>query len=94
MSGTSIRSRAPSASSALVRRVMRANASRDTRPARLLRSALHRSGFRFWKDLCPVPDVRCKADIVFPRQMICVFVDGCFWHAGIAAREGRETAYR
>ena len=27
-----------------------------------------------------MPGVRCKADIVFPRQMVCVFVDGCFWH--------------
>ena len=80
MSGTSIRSRAPSASSALVRRVMQANTSRDTRPERLMRSALHRSGLRFRKDVCPIPGVRCKADIVFPRQMVCVFVDGCFWH--------------
>ena len=80
MSGASIRSRAPSASSTLVRRVMRANTSRDTRPERLLRSALHRAGLRFRKDARPVPGVLCKADIVFPRQMVCVFVDGCFWH--------------
>lgn len=80
MSGVSIRSRAPSASSPLVRRVMRANTSRDTLPEKLLRSALHRSGLRFRKDICPVRGIRCKADIVFPRQMVCVFVDGCFWH--------------
>ena len=80
MTGLSIRSRAPHASSAIVRRVMRANISRDTGPERLLRSALHRSGFRFRKEFCPVPGVRCKADIVFPRQRVCIFVDGCFWH--------------
>ena len=59
---------------------MQANTSRDTQPKRLLRSALHRAGLRFRKDVCPIPDLRCKADIVFPRQMVCIFVDGCFWH--------------
>jgi G:T-mismatch repair DNA endonuclease (very short patch repair protein) len=25
--------------------------------------------------------VRCRADLVFPRQRVAVFADGCFWHA-------------
>ena len=25
-------------------------------------------------------DLRCAADIVFRRSMVCIFVDGCFWH--------------
>jgi DNA mismatch endonuclease (patch repair protein) len=27
-----------------------------------------------------LPDLRCTADIVFPRERVVVFVDGCFWH--------------
>lgn len=80
MSGKSIRSRAPAASSALVRRVMQANHPRDTAPEVALRRALHAAGLRFRKDWCPEPYLRCKSDIVFPRQRLCVFVDGCFWH--------------
>lgn len=25
--------------------------------------------------------IRCRADIVFPRARVAVFVDGCFWHS-------------
>jgi len=27
------------------------------------------------------PSIRVKVDVLFPRQRIAVFVDGCFWHA-------------
>ena len=27
-----------------------------------------------------MPGLRCKADVVFSRQKLAVFVDGCFWH--------------
>ena len=77
---SSIRSRAPSASSERVARTMRAVPSRDTKPEVVLRSALHRLGYRFRKDVGPVPGMRCKADIVFTKSRVCVFVDGCFWH--------------
>ena len=77
---SSIRTRAPAASSPAVRKVMRANMPRDTCPEVLLRSALHRTGLRFRKDIAPEPSLRCRADIVFPRQKTCVFMDGCFWH--------------
>ena len=26
------------------------------------------------------PEVKSKADIVFRRARLCVFVDGCYWH--------------
>lgn len=80
MTGRSIRSRAPSASSPAVRRVMIANPSRDTRPEVCLRAALHSVGTRFRKDARPEPALRCTADVVFRRQRLCVFIDGCFWH--------------
>ena len=77
----SIRSRAPSASSTTVRRVMQANRSRDTKPEIQLRRALHRAGLRFRKDVRPLAPIKCaKADVVFSRAKLCIFVDGCFWH--------------
>jgi DNA mismatch endonuclease (patch repair protein) len=80
MSGLSIRSRAPSASSPTVRRVMIANQSSNTAPERLLRSALLKAGVRFRQNVRPISNLKCKADIVFRSQRLCVFVDGCFWH--------------
>jgi len=59
---------------------MQAVASRDTGPEKRLRSALHRTGLRFRKDANVVDGIRCKADVVFRRERVCVFVDGCFWH--------------
>jgi DNA mismatch endonuclease (patch repair protein) len=47
---------------------------------RTLRSALHRSGLRFRKHAAPLPGLRCRADVVFRKRQIAVFVDGCFWH--------------
>jgi DNA mismatch endonuclease, patch repair protein len=75
-----IRSRAPKSASSAVRKVMQANVGRETTSERMLRSLLHNRGLRFRKDVRPVLELRCKADVVFPRAKICVFVDGCFWH--------------
>jgi len=47
---------------------------------RELRSTLHRRGMRFRKHLPVIPGLRCRPDIVFTKQRIAVFVDGCFWH--------------
>ena len=59
---------------------MQANRSRDTTSEVLLRSQLHRLGLRFRKHANVDPGVKCKADIVFRRARLCVFVDGCYWH--------------
>lgn len=59
---------------------MRANRSRDTTPELAIRSALHQAGLRFFVHRRPLPELRCTADIVFPRRRLCVFIDGCFWH--------------
>jgi len=71
--------RPPKASSAAVSAVMAGNRKRDTRPERMLRSELHRSGLRYRVDIRP-PDIDCRVDILFPSARIAVFVDGCFWH--------------
>jgi DNA mismatch endonuclease, patch repair protein len=60
---------------------MRANRRRDTKPEVALRSALHALGLRFRKDLpIRVPGRVVRPDIVFTRDRLAVFVDGCFWH--------------
>jgi DNA mismatch endonuclease, patch repair protein len=76
----SIRARAPSASSDVVRRVMQANRSFNTTPEARLRSALHQLGIRFRKHVNVDSEVKCKADVVFRRVRTCIFVDGCYWH--------------
>lgn len=54
---------------------------RDTRPELALRRALHRKGLRYFVDRAPLREFpRRRADVVFPRTRIAVFVDGCFWH--------------
>ena len=72
---------APPAASQSVSAVMRGNRSTDTRPERLLRSALHRRGYRFRKSYRIAFDGgSVRADIAFPKRRLAVFVDGCFWH--------------
>lgn len=59
---------------------MRANRSRDTGPELELRRRMHAAGLRFRLDV-PLPfDRRRRADIVFTKVGLYVFVDGCFWH--------------
>lgn len=71
----------PFPSSPAATATMKANRRVDTRQEVLLRSALHRRGLRFRKDVyLRVGDVRTKADIVFSRHRIAVYLDGCFWH--------------
>jgi DNA mismatch endonuclease (patch repair protein) len=59
---------------------MKATRRRDTAAELALRSALHRRGLRFRVDTAPLAGGRRRADIVFPRARVAVFVDGCFWH--------------
>src|SRR4051794_9433379 len=54
--------------------------SADTTPELAVRRALHAVGLRYFVHRRPEPDLRRTADIVFPRAMVAVFVDGCFWH--------------
>lgn len=53
---------------------------RDTAPEVALRRELHRRGARFFVDRAPLPGLRRRADLVFPRRRVAVYVDGCFWH--------------
>ncbi|MEU4301874.1 very short patch repair endonuclease [Kitasatospora aureofaciens] len=68
------------ASSVEVRAVMRANRGKDTKPELLLRSLLHQHGLRYRVDVRPIEEVRRRADVVFLKERVAVFIDGCFWH--------------
>jgi DNA mismatch endonuclease (patch repair protein) len=59
---------------------MLSNRRRDTKPELAVRRALHAAGFRYRVDVRPSLELRTRADIVFTRQKIAVFIDGCFWH--------------
>ena len=60
--------------------------SRNTRPEIVIRSALHRLGFRFRLHAKALPG---KPDIVLPKWRHVVFVHGCFWHR----HKGCKKAY-
>ncbi len=59
---------------------MQATSQEDTPAELALRRELHRRGLRYRVHRRPVPGIRSHADIVFPRERVAVFVDGCFWH--------------
>lgn len=50
---------------------------RDTAPERIVRSLVHRMGFRF---RLHVRNIHGTPDIVLPRHRKVIFVHGCFWH--------------
>jgi len=62
------------------RRNMQANRSRDTKPELDVRRAIHKLGLRYRVAIAPEPGLRRRADIVFTRARVAVFIDGCFWH--------------
>lgn len=68
------------ASSEASRNTMRANRRRDTRPELRIRRLLHAAGLRYRVDTAAGSDKRRRADIVFTRAKVAVFIDGCFWH--------------
>ncbi|MDX9972729.1 MAG: DNA mismatch endonuclease Vsr [FCB group bacterium] len=49
----------------------------DTKPEILVRSLLHRMGYRFRLHRKDLPG---RPDIVLPRHNAVILVHGCFWH--------------
>lgn len=59
---------------------MQSNKSRDTKPELAVRKILFAAGYRYRVNYRPLKELRRTADIVFTKQKIAVFIDGCFWH--------------
>lgn len=70
----------PWASTPAARAVMRGNRRRDTAPELAVRRACHALGLRYRVDVRPIQSLNRRADLVFPRVRVAVFVDGCYWH--------------
>ena len=58
---------------------MERQSRRDTKPELAVRRAVWRLGLRYRVDVAPIPGRR-RADLVFTRAKVAVYVDGCFWH--------------
>lgn len=75
-------------------RVMGCVKGRDTSPEIIVRSLLHRLGYRFRLHRKELPG---KPDVVLPRYRTVIFVNGCFWHqhpgCEKAARPATNTEY-
>src|ERR1700738_465508 len=52
--------------------------SRDTKPELVVRSLVHKLGYRFRLHRKDLPG---KPDLVFASRHKVIFVHGCFWHA-------------
>lgn len=51
--------------------------NKNTKPEKIVRSLLHRLGFRFRLHKQDLPGT---PDIILPKYRSVIFVHGCFWH--------------
>lgn len=58
-------------------RMMSRIKGKNTKPEILIRSGLHRLGYRY---RLHDKNLAGKPDMVFPRYRAVIFVHGCFWH--------------
>ncbi|ABQ92455.1 very short patch repair endonuclease [Roseiflexus sp. RS-1] len=75
-------------------RIMAKVRGENTSPERLVRSLIHKMGYRFRLN---VKDLPGKPDIVLKKHKKVIFVHGCFWHqhegCPHAARPSSNTEY-
>ena len=50
---------------------------KNTKPERVIRTALHSAGFRYRVHVTDLPGT---PDLVFPKYKAVILVHGCFWH--------------
>ena len=62
--------------------------SKDTRPELIVRSLLHRLGFRFTVNGSRNLKLPGKPNIVLPKFKLIIFVHGCFWHRHKNCKKG------
>jgi DNA mismatch endonuclease (patch repair protein) len=60
--------------------------SKNTKPEKVIRSMLHRMGYRFRLHRRDLPG---HPDIVLPKYRAAIFVHGCFWHFHQNCRDGK-----
>lgn len=58
-------------------RMMAGIRGKNTRPEMLIRSGLHRLGYRYRLHGAKLPG---KPDLVFAKRKAVIFIHGCFWH--------------
>ena len=71
---------APEASSPETRLRMKRQPMRNTQCEMAVRRVLHASGLRYRVDTYPLKNLNRRADIVFRRCKVAIFIDGRFWH--------------
>jgi DNA mismatch endonuclease (patch repair protein) len=71
--------------------VMSRVSSKDTKPEKIVRSFLHRSGFRFRLHMS---SLQGKPDIVLTKYKTVIFVHGCFWHRHKDCKRATTTQSR
>ncbi|MGY1813291.1 very short patch repair endonuclease [Blastococcus sp. SYSU D00820] len=72
--------RPPASTPEVAARMSRAR-RRDTAPEVAVRREAYRRGLRYRVDASLPGLPRRRADMVFVRRRIAVFIDGCFWHS-------------
>jgi DNA mismatch endonuclease (patch repair protein) len=73
----------PSARSALMSRIR----GKNTKPELVVRSTLHRLGYRYTLHPAHIPG---HPDLTFPARSKVIFVHGCFWHGHDCAHGRRR----
>lgn len=68
-------------------KIMASVRSKNTQPELVIRSALHRMGFRFRLHCSEMPG---KPDLVLPKYGVVIWVHGCFWHGHSRCRAGHR----
>jgi DNA mismatch endonuclease (patch repair protein) len=69
--------------------IMSRISGKDTKPEILVRSLLHRMGYRFRVHKKDLPG---KPDITLPKHKKVIFVHGCFWHGHEACPRSKRPS--
>jgi len=64
---------------------------KNTQPELIVRSTLHRLGYRFRLHRSDLPG---KPDVVLPKYRTCIFVHGCYWHRHSGCKYAYEPKSR
>ena len=70
--------RSPVPNNDFISKIMSANKAKGTSPEKMLRHNIYLRGMRGFRVNYKV--AATKPDIVFTKQKLAIFVNGCFWH--------------